>query len=138
MLVGIELAINGFMECYFGSQTLPMGNELDKTAVVSFSIPEIGIRFKAPFKGIDNNHSDFASFLALLEFIDSNQKYFSNHTYQIYGNNLSVINQINKREELEDQFLPLFKQACSFKEKYKFSLEWIPSQDNLACDDLFD
>ena len=126
------------MECYFGSQSLPDGNELDKTAVVSFSIPEIGIRFKAPFKGIDNNHSDFASFLALLEFIDSNQKYFSNHTYQIYGTNLSVINQINKREKLDEQFLPLFEQACSFKEKYKFSLEWVPSQDNLACDDLFD
>lgn len=126
------------MECYFGSQLLPDGNELDKTAVVSFSIPEIGIRFKAPFKGIDNNHNDFASFLALLEFIDSNQKYFGNHTYQIYGNNLTVINQINKREEPDNHFLPLFEQACSFKEKYKFSLEWVPSQDNLASDNLFD
>lgn len=126
------------MECYFGSQSLPYGNELDKTAVVSFSIPEIGIRFKAPFKGIDTNHSDFASFLALLEFIDSNQKYFSNHTYQIYGNNLSIINQINKREQIDEQFLPLYEQACLFKEKYKFSLEWIPTQDNLAGYDLFD
>ncbi len=126
------------MECYFGSFDLPENNQANKTAVVSFSIPEIGIRFKAPFQAVDNNHSDFASLLALLEFIDSNQKYFSNHTYQIYGTNLSIVNQVNEKEMLDYKFSPLFEKTRDFREKYKFSVEWIPSKDNPANEQLFD
>ncbi|HDL01650.1 MAG TPA: hypothetical protein ENH23_05390 [candidate division Zixibacteria bacterium] len=86
------------MECYFGSYKLPVDSEIDQSAVVLFSIPELGIKFKAPFDGVDDDHSDYASLLALLEFIDGNQKYFSNNTYQIYGNNVKIINQVNQRE----------------------------------------
>ena len=86
------------MECFFGSYELPKGNEVNKSAIVVFTIPELGIKFKTPFDGVDPEHSDYASLLALLEFIDGNQKYFSNHTYQIYGNNLRVVNQVNQKE----------------------------------------
>lgn len=120
------------MECYFGSIGLPDGNELDKTAIVAFVIPELGIRFKAPFDAVDSDHGDFASLLALLEFIDSNQKYFTNKAYQIYGNNLSVVNQVNKRQEMEPKFDPLMQKAMTYREKYGFSLEWVCSENNPA------
>ena len=86
------------MNCFFGAYRYDQPEEHGKTAVVMFHIPDIGIKFKAPFQGVNEDHSDFASLLALLEFIDSNQKYFSNRAYQIFGNNAHVINQINGRE----------------------------------------
>jgi len=118
------------MECYFGSTDLPDGNELDKTAIVAFVIPKLGIRFKAPFDAVDSDHSDFASLLALLEFIDGNQKYFTNKAYQIYGNNLSIVNQVNQLQKMEPRFDPLMQKAMSYKEKYGFSLEWVRSENN--------
>ncbi|MBD3333855.1 hypothetical protein GF356_13480 [candidate division GN15 bacterium] len=125
------------MECYFGSVDLPEDNAIDKSAVVSFHIPDLGIRFKAPFDAVDRNHGDYASLLALLEFIDSNQKYFANHTFQIYGNNITVINQINRREDPPPVFNHLLKKALGYRERYRFSLEWIPTDDNAAFEDLF-
>ncbi len=126
------------MECYFGSTSLPEGNDLNKTAVVAFAIPELGIKFKAPFDALNNDHSDFASLLALLEFIDGNQKYFQNKAYQIYGNNRSVVNQVNQRQELNAVFSPLMDKARMYREKYGFSLEWAPSRNNPDYDSLFD
>lgn len=106
--------------------------------VVSFYIPDVGIRFKAPFAGVNQNHSDLASLLALLEFIDSNQKYFSNHAFQIYGNNLSVVNQVNGREKSPEELAHLMQRAYNYRQKYRFSLQWVPRQSNTALDLLFD
>lgn len=126
------------MECYFGSYRLPDGNDVKKSSVVVFNIPEVGIRFKAPFDAVDSDHSDYASLLALLEFLDTNQKYFSNHGYEIYGNNLHVINQVNQREEIPDKFMSLLEKAQTYRKKYRFSLQWVASRDNPAYDFLFD
>lgn len=126
------------MECYFGSYQLPTDNQVDKSAIVVFSIPELGIKFKAPFDGVDENHNDYASLLALLEFIDGNQKYFSNNTYQIYGNNVKIINQINERETSPLQFSNLLGKAKNYRKKYRFSLEWISVDENPVFQKLFD
>lgn len=124
------------MECYFGSYGLPDGNEIDKSAVVTFNIPEIGIKFKAPFAGVDSVHSDLAALLALLEFIDGNQKYFTNHAFQIFGTNLKVVNFVNRREPVPQQFGALLQKADKYRQKYRFSLDWVTTDNNMAFDPL--
>lgn len=126
------------MECYFGTYPLPDTNAVGKTAVVLFHIPDIGIRFKAPFNGVNSDHSDLASLLALLEFIDTNQKYFANRTFQIYGNNLGLINQLNGREQSPETLRPLVEKAQEYRMKYRYSVEWIPARENSALDSLLD
>lgn len=126
------------MECYFGSYELPEQNQLAKSAVVTFRIPQVGISFKAPFDGANSDHSDLASLLALLEFIDGNQKYFSNHAYLIYGNNLKIVNIVNEREQPPIEYAHLLQKAQSYRKKYRFSLEWISANDNPVFDTLFD
>ncbi len=126
------------MECYFAARSLPNPTVDGKSAVVMFSIPEVGIRFKAPFAGVDQDHCDLASMLALLEFIDTNQKYLSKQTYQLYGDNLDIIQQVNGRRELREEFGPLLNKAAEYRNKYRFSLEWVPSTENAAVDDLLD
>ncbi len=126
------------MDCYFGSYESPRKRQDQKSTVVAFHIPDVGIHFKAPFAAADANHSDLASLLALLEFIDSNQKYFANHTYQIYGNNASIIDFVNERQDPPPIFLPLLERAREYRYKYRFSLEWIPTRDNPLFEDLCD
>ena len=103
-----------------------------------FYIPDVGIRFKAPFAGVDKDHSDLASLLALLEFIDSNQKYLSNKTYQMYGDNLDLIRLLNGQGPTRDEFEPLLDKAAEYRDKYRFSLQYVPTEENVAADDLLD
>lgn len=138
ILAGHSSCITGGMDCFFGTHELPESSSMGKNAVVTFSIPDIGIWFKAPFEGVDQNHCGLASLLALLEFIDSNQKYFSNHTYQIFGNHNKVINQVNGREDIPKQFETLMLKAKGYRDKYRFSLEWIPTSDNDSLNQLLD
>jgi hypothetical protein len=126
------------MQCFFASCELPEGRQVDKTAVVTFTIPEVGIIFKAPFAAVDKLHSEYAALLALLEFIDSNQKYFPSRAYQIFGNDLHVINQVNKKELVDDQFEPLLEKTLNYRQKYRFSLDWIPTNENPAAELLSD
>jgi hypothetical protein len=126
------------MECYFGTFDLPEGNPDGKSAVVAFDIPDIGIKFKAPFAAVDRDHSDLASLLALLEFIDSNRKYFTQNKFEIFGTNLSVINQLNGREQIPTRFFNLMARAARYRKKYRFSLSWISRDDNPAMDPVFD
>lgn len=126
------------MECFFGSFRLPFRNEIQNSAVVIFHIPELGIRFKAPFDGVDEDHNDFAALLALLEFIDSNQKYLKSNTYHIFGDNRRLINQLNQLEPLPTKFSGLFEKTAGYKRKYRFSLSWVSHDRNSALDNLYD
>jgi hypothetical protein len=124
------------MDCFFGTYELPNTHRDRLAAVVTFNIPELGIRFKAPFAGVNTDHCDFASLLALLEFIDSNQKYFKNQGYQIFGNNRRVIDQVNERSLAPPTFAPLMAKARAYRDKYGFALRWVPSGENSAYDEL--
>ena len=126
------------MDCYFGSLPIPVNGDQPQAGVVIFHIPDVGIRFKAPFDGIDEYHSDFAALLALLEFIDSNQKFLKSNTFQIFGHNKKLINQINHMEPLPAQFSGLFEKAIDYKKKYRLSLAWVPPERNVALDNLYD
>lgn len=126
------------MECYFGARKLENTTTDGKSSVVMFCIPDAGIRFKAPFDGVDQEHSDLASLLALLEFIDTNQKYLAKQTYQLYGDNLDLVNCLNGRGRTREEFSHLLVKAAKYRAKYRFSLEWIPSAENSAIDELLD
>ena len=126
------------MDCYFGSFQLPIKNDQQKSGVVIFHIPELGIRFKAPFDGVDEYHNDFAALLALLEFIDSNQKYLKSNAYQIFGDNRKLINQLNQLEPFPARFTGLLDRTIDYKEKYRFSLAWVSHERNTALDNLYD
>lgn len=135
---GTYIAIRADMDCFFGSYNLPEDNDFSKSGLVVFHIPELGIRFKAPFDGIDEYHTDFAALLALLEFIDSNQKFMKRAAYQIFCDNKSLVNQLNNIEPLPDKFMGLYQKARDYKEKYRFSLNWVKADKNSALDNLYD
>lgn len=125
------------MELYFGS-IKPSGKktEADKM-LVCFAIPDVGISFKAPFSG-GQLHTEYASLLTLLEFVELNQKLFVGKDLKIYGDNLEMIDQINERCDCRYEFTELLKKALDYKNKYDYKLGWVPKDNNPSIGPLFD
>ncbi|SYZ74283.1 conserved hypothetical protein [Candidatus Zixiibacteriota bacterium] len=105
--------------------------------LVCFSIPEAGISFKAPFAG-EKLHTEYASLLTLLEFVELNFKMFRGKPLKIYGNSLDLVNQVNMKAVCAYEFTELLKKTLDYKEKYHFSLGWVPPNHNPATSSLFD
>jgi hypothetical protein len=125
------------MELYFGSFHRSSPDLAAKKMLVCFSIPEAGISFKAPFAG-EELHTEYASLLTLLEFVELNQKMFAGKDLKIYGNSLDVINQVNLKAVCQFEFSDLLKKTLEYKEKYNFNLGWVPKSNNPALNSLFD
>ncbi|HDL03512.1 MAG: hypothetical protein DRP46_04110 [Candidatus Zixiibacteriota bacterium] len=125
------------MECFFGSYERDGLGVDSKKMLVCFSIPKAGIAFKAPFDG-EKMHTEYASLLTLLEFIELNQKLFKGKDLKIFGDNMELVKQINITRTCRYEFSELLKKALDYKQKYNFSLGWIPSDRNPSTTQLFD
>jgi len=125
------------MECYFGTHQTPDSRPENGARLVCFSIPAAGITFKAPFRGDEELHTEYASLLTLLEFIELNQKIFAGKQLKIYGDNLELIKQI-QNSTCRHEFSDLLRQVLKYKSKYKYSLGWIPKDQNPSTSFLFD
>ncbi len=127
---GFATTLHG-MDCFFGSFLRIEAEAQQKSKLVSFRIPDLGISFKAQFEG-GEDHTDFASLLALLEFIDLNRKLFGNKSLQIFGGNLRIVEQVNTKRAADEDFEPFLSKALKYRQKYHFSLDWTSSDNNPA------
>lgn len=126
------------MDCYFGSFERESKVPKGKKALVCFSIPSVGISFKAPFESAEQLHSDYASLLTLLEFIDLNENIFKGKSLKIFGHNLDLIKQINEDVTVKFEFTELLKKTLDYKDKYKFHLGWVSLKNNPSINHIFD
>jgi hypothetical protein len=121
------------MKCFFYGRNLENESLSGHNGLVSFTIPEIGIVFKAPYTG--NHHEcEYASFLALLEFVELNPHLFKNKRIEIYGNDSKIISQINQKSRPSKALEPYLNMAVGYRRKIPFTLNWIPDNENLAQD----
>jgi hypothetical protein len=103
--------------------------------LVSFAIPDIGITFRAQYKG-GRDECEYASLLALLEFVELNPHLFRNRRIEIFGNDYKIINQVNHGARPSRHLEPYVNMAVGYKQKIPFTLNWIPDNENLAQDGL--
>jgi hypothetical protein len=120
------------MQCYFYANpgNAENGNK-DMPGFVSFSIPDIGISFKAVFNG-KSEECEYSSLLALLEFVDLNPQLFKNKNLEIYSNSFMVVHQVNLKLAPSKELEPFRNLALNYKKKIPYTLNWIPKGDNPA------
>ena len=69
------------MECFFHSFIRENKSESNHNAIISFTIPDIGVVFRAAFRGGDKE-VEYAALLALLEFVETNPQLFKNRALE--------------------------------------------------------
>jgi ribonuclease HI len=131
------------MQCFFYGTIRDENKDNDSTTlttsgpngVVSFTIPDLGIVFRAQFKG-KAQECEYASLLALLEFIEINPHLFRNKTVEIFGDSFVVVNQVNLQMFCNKELEPYRNMALVYKKKIAYSLNWIPQNENPAQNEL--
>ena len=118
------------MELYFASLDNSERNDTGKN-LISFSIPDIGVNFKAPFAAADIA-LDYASLLTLLEFIEVNPQLFSNRALEVFCHNFELVEQVEKKIVTDARLIPFLQKALAYRAKLNYSLNWIPRPDNPA------
>ncbi len=121
------------MQCFFYGRIRE--EEKARDGVVSFTIPDLGIVFRAQFKG-SARECEYASLLALLEFIEINPHLFKNKTVEIFGDSFLVVNQVNQQMFCDKNLEPYRNMALVYKKKIPYSLSWIPQNENPAQNEL--
>lgn len=123
------------MKCFYQGCRRDKEGLVGGTGFVSFTIPDLGITFRAQFTGT-KDECDYASLLALLEFVDLNPQLFKNKRIEIFGDNFKVVSQVNQRLSPSRDLEPYLNMAVGYKRKISFVLKWIPVSENPAQDGL--
>jgi hypothetical protein len=123
------------MKCFFQGVVRPDEHDKQFNGYVSFAIPILGINFRGQYKG-DYEECEYASLLALLEFIELNNHLFQDKRIEVLGNNFNIISQVNSRETPSSELEPFCSLAQIYKKKFPFILNWIPVDENVAQDGL--
>ncbi len=119
------------MECFFTSFVRDKQADDGKNALISFTIPDHGIVFRASFKGT-HKEVEYAALLALLEFVEINPQIFKNKTLEIYSDSFTLVNQVNKKMYCSKDLEPFRNMALLMQKKIPYSLSLIPLSDNPA------
>ena len=118
------------MRCYFSSEK-PGPPDEPGSGYVAFVIPEMKITFRARYHG-SATECEYASLLALLEFVDINPRVFEGKVVEVLGDSLAVVHQVNNllpsRKELEN----FYATAMLMKKRIPYTISWIPPADNPA------
>jgi hypothetical protein len=123
------------MRCFYQGHQRESEGLTGELGYVSFTIPDFGIGFRAQFSG-GNEECEYASLLALLEFVELNPHLFKSKRIEIFGNNYRVISQVNKQINVPRDLEPYHDIAVGYKKKFPFTLRWIPDNENPAQDQL--
>jgi len=123
------------MKCYYKGITRPDEEDRQFNGFVSFAIPDLGIKFRGQFKGT-YGETEYASLLALLEFIELNSHLFKDRRLEIFGNNFQVISQVNSDASPSSELKPFCNLAQDYKKKIPYILNWIPTDENMAQDGM--
>ena len=72
------------MQCFFSGEMFVHAEQPITAGVLSFRIPDLDITFRSQFKG-SAHECQYASLLALLEFVELNPHLFKNKTLELYS-----------------------------------------------------
>jgi hypothetical protein len=118
------------MRCYFSSEKSGPPEE-PGSGFVSFVIPELKITFRARYHGTAAA-CEYASLLALLEFVDINPAVFEGKALELFGDSFDVVNQLNHRLACRKELENFRNAALMLRDHIPYTIDWIPPAQNPA------
>jgi hypothetical protein len=98
---------------------------------VSFVIPELKITFRARYNGTAAE-CEYASLLALLEFVEINPKVFEGKVIEVFGDSFAVVHQVNEHLMCCKDLENFRSAALKMRERIPYTIEWISPAENPA------
>jgi hypothetical protein len=118
------------MRCYFSSEKTGLPDE-PGPGFVSFVIPELRITFRARYTGTAGE-CEYASLLALLEFVEINPRVFEGRVLEVFGDSVTVVSQVKEQRFCRKELENFRNVALKMKERIPYTIEWIPPGENPA------
>jgi len=125
------------MKCYFSVKSESTDRMKKKQVLISFTIPDLGIIFRAYHQG-EVDECSYICLLKLLRFIVSNAKIFEKQKIEIFSHDPEIVYQVNQKVPCEERLEKLNGLALVYKGKLKYSLDWIPPGENKAEKGIID
>ena len=119
------------MNCYFYGAVREQKSAIGHNGVVAFSIPDLNLVFKAQIRG-NQPETEYASLIALLEFIELNPNLFDKRRIQIFSDSSTVVHQVNFNLVCSKELEPYRNLALQYRRRISYTLGWIPREENRA------
>jgi len=124
------------MRCYLFSEVFARPGQPLTAGVVSFKIPDLDITFRAQFKG-SPQECQYASLLALLEFVDLNPHLFKHKTLELFCDSDMVVEQVNNADLAPPKALePYRNMALTYRRRFPYNLTLIRRGNNPAGNEI--
>jgi len=118
------------MELFFGSLR-SSDVHFNPRKLVTFAIPDIGVRFKAPVS-VEDKALEYAALLTLLEFIDINPQLFANRALELYCDDSELIKEVTGCRAGVQDTAPYLEKVLEYRSKMRFSINWVARSANPA------
>jgi hypothetical protein len=125
------------MQCFVSVKTLQRDREKRQNGLISFAIPDLGVLLKTCDFG-SHYELEYRSLLALLRFIETNDKAFRNQKLNVLSSSPLLIYQMNENSLCQKEVERDRNLALAYKRKLKFSLSWVPEGENRAMSGMMD
>lgn len=125
------------MRCYFSVKPESTVKSNKEKVLISFVIPDLGVLFRTHYRG-EVDECTYISLLKLLKFIASNPKVFENQKTEILSHDPQIVYQVNQKTPCDERLEKLNGLALMYKEKLKYSLNWVPLKENKAENGILD
>ena len=119
------------MKCYFHGSNLQSEKLKRGKGIISFTIPDYGVVFRAQHFG-NTYECEYTAALALIRFLQPNQSHFKGKKVKLLTDSAVVVYQVNRRISTTPRLKRFRDLLLFYKRKLGFALEWIPSSMNRA------
>jgi hypothetical protein len=125
------------MRCYIWGTNNHEDRSMEGMGVACFAIPDWGLQFRAAQDG-NASVCETAALLALLRFAEGNPKVFEGHNLEIYSDSSQFVEQLTGQASVDPTLVKSHLLIRSLREKIRFELSWIPSDQNRAIEGILD
>lgn len=125
------------MRCYiWGTNNRENRAEVGRGAAC-FVIPDWGLQFRVAHAG-GTLECEFAALLALLRFVENNPKAFEGQRLEVLTDASQIVEHVNGRAPLDQAQQPTIALIRSIRERIRFELSWVPTDQNRAIDGVLE
>jgi hypothetical protein len=132
-----KVTIQPRIKCFILAKTHGHDKERKQSGLVSFAIPDLGIIFKTRYLG-SHYELEYMSLLALFRFIELNSKAFKDLKLHVFCSSPLLVYQMTEKTPCQREVERHRNLALAYKKKYRFSLSWVPENENRAQNGVMD